>query len=138
MNNQRDEGDGLKDTEETLALRAHSLSDRTVAAMVFSMAAESSVRDATAGEDGFAVRDMQAKVRHLASTHLTEREQTILQRHYVEEAEFTVIAEALEIGYSSGRRFHNEALTTLGERLRAMTIHTSEGDEEPDPDPKSG
>jgi RNA polymerase sigma factor (sigma-70 family) len=128
MNNQRDDGNLMKDTEEMIVLQAQSLSDRVLAAMAFSLVAESTVRDATAGEDEPADRDMRTKVRSIvAKANLLERELTILEGHYPKDREIKEIAEEMEIGYSSARRIHNEALTTLAERFRANGFTGSGG-----------
>lgn len=123
MNNQRDEGDRMNDTDEMILHQAQSLSDRVVAAMVFSLATASPARDAEEGEEQMADLQMRAKVRSaVANANLLERELTVLEMHYVKDCEFKEIAEALQIGYSSVRRIHNEALTSLREQLCAMGI----------------
>jgi DNA-directed RNA polymerase specialized sigma subunit len=129
MNNQRDENHRMKDTDAMVLAQAHALSDRAVAAMIFSLAAESSVRDALAGEDELADREMRTKMRALvAEANLSERELSVLEGHYIKDAEFKDVAEAMKIGYSSARKIHNDALITLGERWRAKAPGSAEAD----------
>lgn len=130
MNQQRDDGDAMKDSDAIVLERAHALSDRAVAAMMFCLANEASVLEAMEGEEVIAERQMRAKVRKaVEEAELLEKELSILELHYVKNLEIKEAAEAMQVGYSSARRIHNDALTTLGERLRAMGIAGVDGDD---------
>lgn len=124
MEAQRDEGE-LEDSQEIVYARTERLAARISTAIMLGLVNEDSGLTALEDEDAMAERDFVQRVKRALRDMLrllSVRRQRLLELYYVEERDLKEVALLLQIGYSSARREHNEALDELAEMLNAQGL----------------
>ena len=115
----------IEDTADVLVARTETLAARISMAMMLGVATQAAAEDAAGAEALFIDRDYaQATRAALASTlaTLSVRRRKLIELYYFQNRELREVAPLLDVGYSTARREHNEALDQLRAGLRARGI----------------